>query len=247
MIIASSMIQDIAFGEMPLNADGSTGQVRHIIFDLSEVFIHGLSGFEGPFAQELGIRADTSFDIFGGIALQELLRGNTTEEQYLTALIEKNAWDPAQANEIQQLIRENFHHCIPGTLEIALELSMKYPLVLLSDHAREWAAYILEVHPFIRQIFTRVYFSYQYGKIKRDRELFDVVLHDLTTKPEHCLFIDDSARNIDVALSVGLRAIRFQHANKLREALTDLGLLRRAANDDGGCQPAGTDQTTAAE
>lgn len=199
--------------------------VRHVIFDLSEVLILGLSGFSGSAARELGIRAEISFEMFGGNHLQELLRGNISEEQYISALIEKNGWAPSRSEDIKQLIRANFHHCIPGGIEIARQLSKKYDLTLLSDHAREWVAYITQIHPFIDQIFTQVYFSYQYGKTKRDPALFEMVLEELRTVPGRCLFIDDSERNISVASSVGLRVIQFKNANQLREDLVHLGLL----------------------
>jgi HAD superfamily hydrolase (TIGR01509 family) len=202
-----------------------------VIFDLSEVIIYGLSGFQGLYAKQLGIRAETSFDMFGGPHLQDLLRGMITEEAYLVALMEKNAWDPAQVSQIKKLIRENFHQYLPGTLEIAAALSNTYELTLLSDHAREWAAYIREVHPFIRQIFSHAYFSCDYGKTKRDASLFEMVLCDLRAEPAECLFIDDSQRNIMVAASVGLDGIRFINAVQLREELFNRGLLEDEVMD----------------
>jgi 2-haloacid dehalogenase len=224
MMAASRIYQRIFFGGMMEKAVGPSGHICHVIFDLSEVFIFGLSGFQGAYAQELGIHADTSFELFGGNHLQELLRGNITEEQYILALIEKNAWDRSQVNEIKRLIRENFHHRIPGTLEIATALSKKYRLTLLSDHAKEWAEYIGNVHPFIHQIFSHVYYSFDYGKTKQDPSLFEMVVHDLQAKPEQCIFIDDSARNIAVAYSVGLQVIHFKNNIQLRQELQRRGL-----------------------
>jgi len=197
----------------------------HVIFDLSEVLIYGLSGFQGALTQKLGIRPETTFEMFGGIHLQELLRGKILEDQYILALIEKNAWDPSDVNEIKKLVRENFHNCVPGTIEIVLELAKRYEMTLLSDHAKEWVEYIDRVHPFIDQVFTHVYFSYRYGKTKREAAFFEIVMQDLHTSPERCLFIDDSIKNIAVATGLGFNVILFKNAVQLRQELVEFGLL----------------------
>jgi len=199
--------------------------IRHIIFDLSEVIIFGLSGFTGNYSKKLGINSENEYEMFGSNELQELLRGSISEENYLQALIRRNRWDSAELDAIKELIRSNFHKRIPGTLEIAVELSKKYELSLLSDHAKEWVEYINEIHPFISNVFSHVYYSCFYGMTKREVSLFKMVIRDLNTEPGQCLFIDDSERNIQVASMTGLKVIHFKNHLQFREELERRGLL----------------------
>lgn len=204
--------------------------MKQVIFDLSEVIILGLSGFSGELSTNLGIHPKNEFELFGGRELHDLLRGDCTEDSYIAALIQRNGWERVEVGAIRQLIRSNFHKMVPGTLEIVVELSKKHELTLLSDHAKEWVAYIREIHPFIDQVFSHIYFSCFYGMTKRDGAFFERVVHDLNAEPGQCLFIDDSERNIQVAASMGLDTIHFQNPTQLRSALERRGLLGNQPN-----------------
>jgi 2-haloacid dehalogenase len=47
----------------------------------------------------------------------------------------------------------------------------------------------------------------------------------LSAAPSQCLFIDDSARNVEVARSVGIDSIRFLDAEQLRGELVERGIV----------------------
>src|SRR5512136_4108 len=125
-----------------------TDSIQYVIFDLSEVLIHGLVQFEEGIAREIGVTAQTSSAAFGGPHLRALLEGSITEDRYLEKVIEKNVW-VIKPGRLKTLLRQNFNVTLPGTIEIARQLSHSYKLALLSDHAREWASYIITVHEFL--------------------------------------------------------------------------------------------------
>jgi HAD superfamily hydrolase (TIGR01509 family) len=100
-------------------------------------------------------------------------------------------------------------------------LASRYELALLSDHAREWVAYVQSIHPFLKR-FRHTFFSYDLGRTKRDPQAFLTVL-DVTSVPAHrCLFIDDNPKNVNVAESVGIPGIRFVNAEQLAAELEGL-------------------------
>ena len=200
------------------------GNIQFVIFDLSEVLIHGLVRFEEGIAREIGVTAQTSAAAFGGPHLRALLEGSISENRYLAEIIQKNAWVIAPGR-LKTLLRQNFDATLPGTIEIARQLSHSYRLALLSDHAREWAAYIIATHEFLDGLFVCKLFSYEIGSTKREPRMFHVLLTMLSATPGQCLFIDDSARNVEVARSLGIDSIRFLDAEQLRGELIERGIV----------------------
>ncbi len=182
------------------------------------MLIHGVVRFEEGIAREIGVTAQTSAAAFGGPHLRALLEGSLSEDDYLAQVIEKNAWTIAP-DRLKTLIRQNFNATLPETIEIARQLSHSYRLALLSDHAREWATYIVTTHKFLDDLFVRKLFSYEIGSTKHEPRIFHILLDMLPAAPGQCLFIDDNPRNIEVARSVGIDSIRFLDAEQLREEL----------------------------
>lgn len=53
-------------------------------------------------------------------------------------------------------------------------------------------------------------FSYEYGTIKKDGKLFDIILEKYNLDPSTCYFIDDTKKNIEVAESKGINGILYE-------------------------------------
>ena len=62
------------------------------------------------------------------------------------------------------------------------------------------------------------------GSAKPDRRIFDVLLQRYGLDPHRCVFIDDSARNIEAARELGMIALLYRSAGQLRTELEDLGI-----------------------
>ena len=134
--------------------------VKNIIFDLSEVIITGYHGADKLIEKRYGIksekflkrRSETNKIFF------EAMRGKATEEEYLEILLYGQNWN-INVQEMKKLVRDNLNIPVAGTLDIIKELKGKYRLILLSDHIKEWADYILETNQSL-QIFDYIFFSY---------------------------------------------------------------------------------------
>lgn len=202
-----------------------SSQINTLIFDLSEVFISGLLGFERPLAQLLGC-AESDIEVgFGGELLQRLFWGQIDEDTYLTAVLTRGGWDSPIAS-VKEVIRANFHTVYPGmeTLFERLCQTERYHTVLLSDHAVEWVDYIYDVHPIVQR-FDEVIFSYHIQHTKRMPETFPLVLARIGRRPEECFFVDDSVRNVSNAAAAGIAGRQFISAEVLERDLIQLGLL----------------------
>jgi putative hydrolase of the HAD superfamily len=184
-----------------------------IIFDLSEVLISGLLGVEEGLSQRLPASADEVLSCFGGPLLDELLLGNIREDTYLKTIVVREGW-AISVSTLKRAIRENFHNQVEGMPDLLAALAPHCKLVLFSDHAQEWIAYIRSVHPFLR-LFQHTFFSYELGRLKREPEAFSHVLRTLSLPARRCLFIDDNPLNVAAAQSVGLPSIRFFDAEQL--------------------------------
>lgn len=195
--------------------------IRVILFDLSETVIAGLVGIEKPLALRLGVDEGRILPAFGGDLLRKLCRDELTEDQYLALVLQQQGWViPAQ--ELIQIIRRNFHTTVPGMWELLENLSARYELALLSDHGREWVAYIRGVHPELA-VFRKQFYSFESGLLKSEPAAFQRVLEVLDCAAAECLFVDDNPTNVAAAESVGLEGVCFTSTEELARKLAGRG------------------------
>ena len=62
-------------------------------------------------------------------------------------------------------------------------------------------------------------------QVKPEPYIFQTLLNSIGYKAEECLFIDDSAPNIQTAVELGFQCIHFQSAQQLTDELTKRGLV----------------------
>ncbi|MCB2136184.1 MAG: HAD family phosphatase [Rhodobacteraceae bacterium] len=82
-----------------------------------------------------------------------------------------------------------------------------------------------KMHPELDAAFEDVVVSGHEGLIKPDRRIYEVLTGRNDLSPETCLFIDDSAKNVDGARAAGWQAVQFTDAAALRADLEGRGLL----------------------
>ncbi|MFH1085907.1 MAG: HAD-IA family hydrolase [Chloroflexota bacterium] len=202
---------------------GPASALTTIIFDLSEVFIYGLHGMELVLPALVGTEAATIVPALAGDGFRDLMEGTISEDAYLAQLLAREGW-PIAPEPLKAMLRRNFRRAVPGTWAVLERLNPRLERHLLSDHAREWIAYIEGVHPFL-SAFQQRFYSFALGSTKRETVTFATVLARLGRPPEACLFIDDNPKNIAVAEAVGLHTVHFTTAAALAERLNAQGLL----------------------
>ena len=95
---------------------------------------------------------------------------------------------------------------------------------VLNNEARETNEFRFE-HFGLRDIFQVALSSCYLGLRKPDAAIYQRALEILFRPAERILFIDDRAENVNAAVDVGMKAIRFEGVQSLRMKLEALGVL----------------------
>lgn len=90
--------------------------------------------------------------------------------------------------------------------------------------ADNWPA-ALARYPRLGTIFRDIVVSGQVGMLKPEAGIYELLLQRNGLSAAECLFIDNSAENVQGAAAVGMKAIRFTNADDLSDRLVRLGLL----------------------
>jgi 2-haloacid dehalogenase len=114
---------------------------------------------------------------------------------------------------------------IPGTVAILKRLSETgVPLYAITNFSSEKFVEARERWPFFA-LFRDIVVSGDEKLLKPEAEIFRMCLDRNGLKAEDCVFIDDSARNIDGAKAVGIDGIPFKSPEQLERDLKARGLL----------------------
>ncbi|KAE8762794.1 HAD-IA family hydrolase [Georgenia thermotolerans] len=124
---------------------------------------------------------------------------------------------------------------VPGTAEIIDELAAaRVPLLGLTNWSAETFVHARPAAPAIGRL-DSVVVSGEEGVVKPDPAIFEILIARYALDPARTVFIDDSPANVRGAEAVGIAALRFTGADRLREDLRSLGLpLRRVARVGSG-------------
>ena len=119
---------------------------------------------------------------------------------------------------------------IPGTAALMAEIKdAGVRLFALSNWHRETFSRVR--HRFTElDLFENIVLSGDHGCIKPNKAIYDIALRCFGEEAEHLVFVDDSRRNVEGAAQVGLPALLFTGADKLRQDLIGLGVPLKPAS-----------------
>ncbi len=95
-----------------------------------------------------------------------------------------------------------------GFIRFAELFAGQYEFVLLSNDVSEWSAYITKFHG-LDKYFKHKIVSGDVKCRKPDREIYEIAMERIGKKPEECLFIDNTVKNLTVAQELGIVPILF--------------------------------------
>ncbi len=111
------------------------------------------------------------------------------------------------------------------TVEIARKLKEAgYSLYGLSNWNATTFEWVKDRFVFL-QYLDDFLLSGQVNQVKPEPEIYHTLLNKIGRKAEECLFIDDSAANINTAQEIGFQTILFTSAQQLAAELTNRGIL----------------------
>jgi 2-haloacid dehalogenase len=115
---------------------------------------------------------------------------------------------------------------IPGTVAILERLSGQgVPLYAITNYSSEKWVETRARFPFFEH-FRDIVVSADEKMMKPDPAIYHLCLQRNGLEAEACVFIDDVARNVAAAKSVGIDAILFESPEKLSADLTTRGILK---------------------
>lgn len=195
-----------------------SSEITTVIFDLSEVYLHGFLGVEKYLLANHQLSVTN--EALQIEELGKLFNGKITEDEFWSSIREKLSWKIGN-QQLKNAVRDNFTE-IEGTRKIIEGLKKNgYSLGLLSIHAREWIEYCENKFNY-HKLFDQIVYSFDEGISKPEQRAYELILEKLEAKPEESLFIDDSERNLQAAERLGITTVLFQNAEQLKEDLRQL-------------------------
>lgn len=114
---------------------------------------------------------------------------------------------------------------IPHNVEVLRKLEhSKYDLFGLTNWSAETFPYALENYDFFKIFEGKIVVSGTEKLIKPDPAIWEVLLERYQIKAEESVFIDDNAKNIEVAKSLGFICIHIKEDTDLEKEMRDLGI-----------------------
>ncbi len=198
--------------------------IKNIVFDIGGVLADFRikeflmeKGFDGPMIRRI-LKASVMSPYWGRFE-----RGELSEEETLQGFVSR---DP----EIAENLRTAFSS-IEGMLTmrdyaIPLVKALKagglgvYYLSNYSKKAYDECAGSLGFMPYMDGGLV----SFRAGRTKPDPEMYRMFLEKFGLRAEECLFIDDTAENVEKAEELGFAGVIFREPGDLLRALADLGI-----------------------
>ena len=114
---------------------------------------------------------------------------------------------------------------IPKNVEVLRKLEhSNYELFGLTNWSAETFPYALENYDFFKIFGGKIVVSGTEKVIKPDPKIWEVLLERYHIKADESVFIDDNAKNIEVAKALGFFTIHITPETDLEKELKDLGL-----------------------
>ncbi len=198
--------------------------IRNIIFDIGNVLL----GFDYlTFFRSFGLEEEMVERLAKATAQSpdwnELDRGVLSYEEVLARFV---ANDPP----LEPLIEKVFHdldgilvryaYAIPWIVELKQK---GYQVYYLSNFFHKAHLDCVDTMDFLPYMDGGI-LSYQDKVIKPGREIYELLLQRYGLQAQECVFLDDTAKNIDGAVKAGMYGIVFQNKEQACEELRRLGV-----------------------
>ncbi len=194
--------------------------IKAVIFDLNGVFIQSPK-LSDRFRDELGVPNDQFLP-----ALKEIM-DKVRRPQDGPAYACFALWQPyLEKWGVKMKEKEFFDFWFnaekPNEEMLFLSKELKQrgiKLFILSNNFAERAKFYNDNFPWLKELFEKVYYSWQTGLIKPDPRCWQNILIENSLRPEECVYFDDSKTNVQAANELEIRSYLFTNADGVKNIL----------------------------
>lgn len=200
--------------------------IRHIVFDMGQVLVQFSAGL---FSERLRLSAEDAElirrEVLTTVEWVRMDRGTISDDDALARMCARL---PQRLHDTAAYLVRRWNDPIvpvPGMADVARDLKAAgYDLYLLSNAATRQHTYWHNIPG--SEYFSGTFISADYHLLKPEDAIYQAFFKKFGLKPEECLFIDDSAPNIEASENAGMAGIVFHgDAARLRRQLAERGIL----------------------
>lgn len=192
------------------------GKIKAIIFDLNGIFIHS-----APLSQRVEEEFGVNHDLFWK-EFEKVLQVARTEHDRDSSL-----WQPV-ADLLNLNIDDFLKFWFSGEkidyemLSFAKNLKNQgFEIFILSNNLKERTEYYRQNFSELFEPFKAVYFSWETDFVKPDPKAFENVLKLNNLNPNDCLFFDDSTKNVQAAINLGIKSKVFIDLKDIKQFVAE--------------------------
>ena len=147
------------------------------------------------------------------------LEGGTMSAEEFRSIVLSGSRPGATVEDVDEAMSRILVGIAPYKAEMLKRLAGKYELYMLSNNNPICLPYSSRMFddagvPLVAT-FRKCFFSYELKTLKPSAEFYLAVMKEIGLAPEEMLFIDDSQKNVDGALAVGLPAVYYEPGTDL--------------------------------
>jgi len=212
------------------------GDIKAMIFDVG-----GVLAIDAPryFLSELSVKEEVGIEDLVEIWKQQfpkLVRGQMTENEFWLAFIKELNLEIPEEEQLERyknmirlfvLLDKDF---LAYLRELKAEISRERPketikFAILSNNVKEWAAE-LEQQGDLHGVFDEVMYSFEEKIVKPDPALYSKLLKKLGVEPDETIFIDNKAKNVQSARSLGMYGLVFTTPEEFKKEMIELKMVK---------------------
>lgn len=199
--------------------------IKNIVFDMGNVLLwFDRDRFLDAVGAEGEDRKILMNNVYLSVEWARMDRGSMTEAEAAASMC---THVPKRLHEKVHLLVDQWDrpiYPVEGMAQLVRDLKTAgYGIYLLSNASYRQHEYWPRVPG--SECFDGTLISADVKLVKPQREIYDLLCSNFSLKPEECVFIDDSAANIEGAEIAGMRGIVFHgEADEAREKLRALGV-----------------------
>jgi putative hydrolase of the HAD superfamily len=174
---------------------------------LSEMFSH-------KFAQEFNVKI-AELDSFFTTDFQDCLIGKSDLKIIIEPWLEKWNWSKSVDEFLLYWFKAE-HHLNSELIDTIHELRKNKVKCILATNQEKYRLEYIKKEMGFEKVFDKIYSSSFIGFKKPDIQYYNYILNDLNESPDKIIFYDDSQKNIESAVSIGINAYLYDKNKTLK-------------------------------